>query len=194
LLGAVQAVKVAGAEDHAIEHFAQLNHARQHAAIRIRVLFDLFYSFADVAAVLGIGVVLLLSGRGMAAGTFSVGDFALFTYYLWFTTRLPSTIGGFIGDFNQQAVSIRRLVELVPDEPPIALVERFETRDLRLETSEAPQASSLNARASLLEVRGLTYHYPGSANGIENIQLRLERGSFTVITGRIGSGKTTLLR
>ncbi|MGE5222241.1 MAG: ATP-binding cassette domain-containing protein, partial [Omnitrophica WOR_2 bacterium] len=45
-----------------------------------------------------------------------------------------------------------------------------------------------------LVVRGLTYHYPGSQKGIENIHLDIPRGSFTVITGRVGSGKTTLLR
>jgi ATP-binding cassette subfamily B protein len=45
-----------------------------------------------------------------------------------------------------------------------------------------------------LDVEGLTYHYPGTDRGISGIDLRLERGSFTVITGRIGSGKTTLLR
>ena len=45
-----------------------------------------------------------------------------------------------------------------------------------------------------LEVRGLTYHFPESSNGIEEVDLVLERGSFTVVTGRIGSGKTTLLR
>jgi ATP-binding cassette, subfamily B, bacterial len=120
LFGAVQAVKVAGAEEHVIGHFSQLNQARGRASIRIHILYDVFFSFADVAAVLGIGVVLLLAGRAMSAGSFSVGDFALFTYYLGFTTRLPSTIGGFIGDFNQQAVASRRLIELVPDEPPSA--------------------------------------------------------------------------
>lgn len=40
----------------------------------------------------------------------------------------------------------------------------------------------------------LTYRYPDSRHGIEGIDLRLSRGSFTVITGQIGSGKTTLLR
>lgn len=45
-----------------------------------------------------------------------------------------------------------------------------------------------------LTVRGLSYHYPGSSHGIEQINLRLERGTFTVITGRVGAGKTTLLR
>ena len=45
-----------------------------------------------------------------------------------------------------------------------------------------------------LEATDLTYHYPDSGRGIDGISLRLARGSFTVVTGRIGSGKTTLLR
>ena len=45
-----------------------------------------------------------------------------------------------------------------------------------------------------IEALGLTYTYPGSQRGIKDIDLCLERGSFTVITGRGGAGKTTLLR
>jgi ATP-binding cassette subfamily B protein len=52
-----------------------------------------------------------------------------------------------------------------------------------------------------LAVRGLSYHFPNAngdeparGNGVKDIDLRLQRGSFTVITGRIGAGKTTLLR
>ncbi len=194
LFGAVQAVKVAGADEHVLGHFDALNNLRAKTTIRVHILFDLFHAFADIAASLGIGVVLLLASRALSNGTFSVGDFALFVYYMWFTARLPSTIGAFIGDYNQQAVAIRRLVELVPDEPPNALVERLETGDVRLEASEPLQVSNLKPQASLLQVRDLTYRYPGSANGIAGVDLRIERGSFTVITGRIGAGKTTLLR
>ena len=35
---------------------------------------------------------------------------------------------------------------------------------------------------------------PARQNGIAGIDLRLRRGTFTVVTGRVGSGKTTLLR
>jgi ATP-binding cassette subfamily B protein len=43
-------------------------------------------------------------------------------------------------------------------------------------------------------VDGLSYTHPESGRGIREIRLRLKRGSFTVIIGRIGSGKTTLVR
>ena len=45
-----------------------------------------------------------------------------------------------------------------------------------------------------IEALGLTYTYPGSRRGIVDIDLCLERGSFTVLAGRTGAGKTTLLR
>jgi ATP-binding cassette subfamily B protein len=45
----------------------------------------------------------------------------------------------------------------------------------------------------VLEAKKLSYRYPDTGRGIENIDLRVQRGSLTVITGRIGSGKTTLL-
>ncbi|MEK3780186.1 ABC transporter ATP-binding protein [Paenibacillus sp. FSL R5-0810] len=70
----------------------------------------------------------------------------------------------------------------------------------------APQVeeteSSLNPKPPMiyapplqqLEARGLTYRYPETGRGIENVSLNLTRGSFTVVTGMIGSGKTTLVR
>ncbi|MCP4753247.1 MAG: ABC transporter ATP-binding protein [Proteobacteria bacterium] len=45
-----------------------------------------------------------------------------------------------------------------------------------------------------LSATGLTHHYNSANKGIEGINLKIQRGSFVVVTGRVGSGKTTLLR
>jgi ATP-binding cassette, subfamily B, bacterial len=45
-----------------------------------------------------------------------------------------------------------------------------------------------------LVVRNLTYRHPTTGRGIADINLHLQHGSFTVVTGRIGAGKSTLLR
>ena len=123
LFGAVQAVKVAGAEDRATAHFERLNETRRRTAIRATLLEEFAFGMQGIAVTVGIGMMLLLAGQAMAAGTFTVGDFALFTYYLWFTTELPSYLGTFVGDIKQQEVAIGRLAELVPDEPDAVLVE-----------------------------------------------------------------------
>ena len=45
-----------------------------------------------------------------------------------------------------------------------------------------------------LTVKGLTYQYNSTGNGILDVNFQVTKGSFTVITGRIGSGKSTLLK
>ncbi len=194
LFSAVQAVKVANAEKDVIGHFRTLNDARRKAMLRDRLFGELLGSISDNAVSFGIGITLLLAAQAMAAKTFTVGDFALFVYYLWFTTRLPATWGMFIGDYKQQEVSIKRMVELIPDEQPGVLVEHAPIYE-RGALPEPPSTAAMpERRFDMLEVRGLSYHYAGTDRGITGIDLRIPYGSFTVVTGRIGSGKTTLLR
>lgn len=194
LFGAVQAVKVSTAESDVIRHFRTLNDTRRKMMLRDRLFGELLDSISDNAVTFGIGVTLLLAGQAMAAKTFTVGDFALFVYYLWFTTRLPSEWGKFIGDYKQQEVSIQRMIELIPDEPPHVLVKHAPVYERGRLPELVYRANTPAQQLETLEVQGLTYHYPGTDNGITGIHMRLKRGSFTVITGRIGAGKTTLLR
>ncbi len=190
----MQAVKVANAEKDMIEHLNRLGDVRRRAVVRARLFRELIDSISGSAAAFGIGVTLLLAGDAMARGTFTVGDFALFVYYLWFTTDLPPTLGSFIGDYKQQEVSIRRLEELVRPEPGAALVEHAPIYEHGpLPPVPFPGRAAAD-RLHRLDVHGLTYHHPGTTNGIGGIDLTLTRSSFTVITGRVGSGKTTLLR
>jgi ATP-binding cassette subfamily B protein len=188
LFGSVQAIKVAGAEPDVVAHFGELNELRGRAAVRTRLLQDVVFSFHSISATLALGITLLLVGGRMSAGTFTVGEFALFVSYIWFTAGFPSLIGTFIGDYQQQAVSIRRLGELLPDEGPQALVRPDAGR-----LPAAQEPAVVMPGAGLLEVRDLSARYP-TGGGVEGVDLALAPGSFTVVTGRIGSGKTTLLR
>jgi ATP-binding cassette subfamily B protein len=216
LFSAVQAVKIAGAEDHAVARFEHLNETRRRTAIRATLLEEFAFGMQGIAVTVGIGMMLLLAGQAMAAGTFTVGDFALFTYYLWFTTELPSYLGTFVGDIKQQEVAIGRLAELVPDEPGAVLVEPhpLEAVTATVRHCEGPHLRRSNLshkygiasgyrprndnvlgdQPALLEVRNLTCLHPGSDRGVRDVSFGVARGSFTVITGQIGSGKTTLLR
>jgi len=218
IFGAVQAVKVARAEGGVVDHLRALNDDRRRAELRLALFWGLLYSFAGTAVSYGIGVMLLLAGQAMAAGTFTVGDFALFVYYLWFTTELPLDLGAFVGDYKTQEVSIRRMAELVQPEPPTMLVEHHPL-PLSGRSPLPPvvyQPPSAAGRLECLEVRGLTYHHRRTtkrsdstedtegedprAGGLERgasmegVSFEVPRGSFTVITGRVGSGKSTLLR
>lgn len=200
LLTAVQAVKVAGAAEHAVARFVRLSETRRRTAIRAALLEEFAFGMQGISVTVGIGVMLLLAGRAMAAGAFTVGDFALFTYYLWFATELPSYLGTFVGDIKQQEVAINRLAELIPGEPRAALVARDTRMPGLVGASQASGHASRGADVSLdlLEVRNLTCLHERAGQeggrGVRDISFTVRGGSFTVITGQIGAGKTTLLR
>jgi ATP-binding cassette, subfamily B, bacterial len=195
-LGAVQAVKVAGAEVGVVDHLAMLNRTR--AQIEVRQVFyrGLLFALNNSVVNFGIGVMLLMAGTAIGQGTFTVGDFALFVSYLWFTTQVPSEIGTFYGDYKTQALSIERLMELIRPEPPSVLVEPHPIYDSGSLPEVTFPVKSPTDRLESLELHDLSYRYPASENGrgLEGVSFRLRRGDFVVVTGRVGSGKSTLAR
>ena len=192
--GAVQAFKVAGAEANVAAHFRQVNERRRKAALSDLLLTELLSSVSFNAANLGTGLVLLVAAQALRAGSFTVGDFALFVSYLGWLSVVISMFGSYLTKYRQVQVSLHRTVELMQGAPPAMLVRHYPIY-LRGRSPE-PAVPARTAADTLhrLEVIGLTYQHPGAARGIDGVTFTLERGSFTVITGRIGAGKTTLLR
>ena len=44
------------------------------------------------------------------------------------------------------------------------------------------------------EIQNLTFAYPGAADSLHDVNLKIEKGEYVVLCGRSGSGKTTLLK
>ncbi|HET8627561.1 MAG TPA: ABC transporter ATP-binding protein [Thermomicrobiales bacterium] len=193
LFGAVEAIKVAGAEERAMARLRPLDAARRRAARREAVFAEVLNAVYRHLGVLGTGVILLLAGRGLRSGALTVGDFALFVYFLDYTAGLTGSAGVLLGLARAADVALGRLLDLLPDAPPERLVAPAPV-PLRRPPPLAPtRPAAARPRLAALAVADLTYRHPASGRGIEGVSLRLERGSFTVVTGRVGAGKTTLL-
>jgi len=192
--GAVQAVKVAGAEASLAAHFARLNAARGRAAVRLRFYQALVDALGAATVGFGVAALLLLARQAMLARQFSVGDFALFVYYLNFTTSLPAYLGNFIGDYQTQAVSIDRMLDLVRPSPAPALIAPRPVPIRSDPPFPAGPASTAADRLEALAVTELSFWYPGGERGIAGATFTVRRGEFVVITGRVGAGKSTLAR
>jgi ATP-binding cassette subfamily B protein len=192
--GAVQAVKVATAEKNVIEHFHRLNDERRKLTIREKLFDDVLGSIYRNTSTLSTGVILILVGQSMRAGTFTLGDFSLFVYLLQSMGDLTTFAGMLAARYKQLGVSVQRMYRLMENAPLDALVQHSPV-DLTGPLPEVTYPDKRDAeRLHELSARNLTFHYPHSTNGIEGVNLRLRRGTLTVVTGRIGSGKTTLLR
>ena len=194
IFGAVQAVKVAGAEPGVLRRLSALNEERKKAAVKDLLCTEMIQSVNINMIHVGTGIVLLMSGRYMRDGSFTLGDFALFTSLLFGITQAMTQVGKTIAQHKRTTVSFDRMEAMMPGADPGKLVARA---PLHLDGHYPPipyTAWTEEHKLELLEVRGLTYHHPETDRGIEGVDLHLPKGSFTVITGRIGSGKTTLLR
>lgn len=194
LFGAAQATKVANAERHVIARFRELNEERRQAALKTRLYIEILHSVFWNTINLGTGLVLILAAQQLQSGTFTVGDLALFAYYLGSVTEFTAGLGMIAAVYRQAGVSLERIIKVLQGESADILV-RHGPVYVRGPFPEVPYTPKTAAhRLESLDVSGLTYRYPDSGRGIEAIDLHLTRGSFTVITGRVGSGKTTLLR
>jgi ATP-binding cassette, subfamily B, bacterial len=221
--GCVQAIKVAGAEEHALTRLAGLCELRRKAALKDGVFNQLLDSVYHNTVGIGTGVILLVLAGRVGAGGFRLGDFSLFIFCLSFVSDYTCFWGGFLAHFEQTKVALRRLGSLVGDASGMALA-----REQRLgiglnllrrgrggdeaHTGAASAAAGGVAAVAVagaggagyraedglepfgsLSARGLSYLYEGG-RGIQDLSLAIKAGELVVVTGRIGSGKTTLLR
>jgi len=191
--GAVQALQIAGAERRAAERLRQLNRERRDATVAQRLYaFVLFDRFVSALSQLGLGLAVLLGGRALRDGSFTVGDFALMTYLIPQIADFAWYAGGVLVFLRQARISLDGLEPLLAGAEPQALLAPRAVPWHRIKTKHVPLAEPVEP-LRLLSVRGLGYRYPNGA-GVADIDLELPRGSFTVLTGRIGAGKTTVLR
>ncbi len=199
IFGSAQAVKVATAENDVLARFNALNETRGRAAIKdrlyLQVVQSAVWNFLNVIT----GVILLLTASRLNAAnpggpTLTVGDFSLFIYYLGYVTDFTATFGILIAWYKQAGVALARMITLLQGADPLSLV-RHTPVHLKGDLPDVPfTPKTAEHRLDEVTVRGLSYHFEEGGRGIEDIDLTLRRGSFTVITGRIGSGKSTLLR
>ena len=193
----VQTIQLARAEKHVLSHIRELNKERLHATVRDRLLSQSFHSFFWNAATLCKGLIMLAAASSLRAGTFTVGDFALFVIYVGVLAEFVAVIGDFMMHLKQGAVSFERMTDLATDGAAVVAHKPIHMHG-PLPEVRAPRRSA-GDRLDRLEVDGLGFHWPMNGNGngrfaLRDIAFMIERGEFVVVTGRIGSGKTTLLR
>ena len=101
-----------------------MNTARKRATLRDTLLTQSLNAVFQNVQHIGTGAILIVSGHAMLSGEFTVGDLALFTFYLWVFSALVMDVGQLIVSYRQVGVGIGRLRDLLPGSSPEKLVER----------------------------------------------------------------------
>jgi ATP-binding cassette subfamily B protein/ATP-binding cassette subfamily C protein len=182
--GAVQAIKLSRAEEPVLGRFAALNEIRHRAALADTFLTELLRGVNRNMATIAIAVVLIVAASSLESGAMTLGELTIFLTYLPRLTDYMAFVGDIIAQHRRTGVAFERVRQLAVDASDSDLLDRARVQlsGALLEIEEKPlEAIPLEQ----LSVRGLTH---------ESIDFEVERGSFTVVTGKIGSGKSTLVR
>jgi ATP-binding cassette subfamily B protein len=106
------AIRLTNTHDRMIERLENLGEIRRAATLKdillSRILDSLIWNTTNV----GTGVILILAGPSMQTGAFSVGDFALFVFYLGWTSMLVQGTARTLAQYKQTGVSIERALAL----------------------------------------------------------------------------------
>ncbi|MGQ0432052.1 MAG: ATP-binding cassette domain-containing protein [Microthrixaceae bacterium] len=199
VFGAIGAVKVAGAEDAVARRFDELGDTRANAARVDQVALQVLRASSGAIGNLGTGLVVLLMVPALGRGDVTVGDVGLFASAVSVLSLLPRWAANLGAHHRQAEVSVERMARLLPDRSshgvvaPAPTTLRHGPGPFPTVPVGDPTARRGIERLERVDIVALSVAHPG-AEGIFDIDLTLERGSLTVVTGPVGSGKSTLLR
>jgi ATP-binding cassette subfamily B protein len=180
-LSGVRVVRAYCQEEHEIERFRRSN---EEYFRRNQVLIRLLGAFnPSMTLFLGLGamLVLWLGSRAVINGTITVGEFVAFNGYLVMLSW-PMIAFGWVTNMMQRGLaSWGRLLEVL-DYPPAISDANVTDRG----RTAVPEGA--------IEIRGLTFTYPGSSRPVlKDVSLRIEPGQTVAFVGSTGSGKSTLI-
>jgi ATP-binding cassette subfamily B protein/ATP-binding cassette subfamily C protein len=191
--GGVQAIKLAAAEKPILARLHHLNEVRHKTALSDTFLTEALRSINRNMSTISIGLVLLIAADSINNGEMSVGDLTIFLVYLPRLTDYMAFVGDIIAQHRRTGVAYERIRQLAVDAPDEALLDRSRV-PLEGDIPEIALPEIGIDPLQRLEVKDLSHWFPDGGEGLEGVDLVVERGSFTVVTGKIGSGKSTLVR
>lgn len=183
-LGALRPLRLHGTGEEEGVRLARLN-ARLTDRIVSFQLFDTAASgLPGLALTAALAWIYVLGGRLLESGIISLGTFVAFVLYQGKLFGPAQGLLGLVRSLQEARVSVERVAEVLTvgdSAPPCTAAEP--------EPDAAP-----GVERGAVELRGVSFAYPGKAPVFEGLSLTLRPGEKVALFGASGSGKSTLVQ
>jgi len=175
-LSGMRVVKAYGDEASEAGYFAARAEGCARENIRLGRVWGFFEPLIGALAMTSMVILLGAGGRMVVRGSVTLGEFVAFSSYLGTLIWPMMAVGWVVNMLQRGTASMARLQKIFNTPPDIV------------------GGSGAGVVEPSLEVRGLSFTYPGTeAVVLEDISFSVPAGSTLGIVGRTGSGKTTLI-
>lgn len=177
IVSGIRVIKSFAQEHHQTQQFNIHSGAFRSSCNRV-AFWDAFFGPAlELPVALGSVILLLLGTPMVIAGQVTIGQFFAFYQYIQRMIWPMSAIGIGLGHMQEGRASFRRIQEVLEFEEDVPDSGEVEIAELKS-----------------LEVRDLTFHYPGTVQpALDRLSFRINEGECLGIVGATGSGKSTLI-
>ncbi len=176
-LTGIRVVRAFARQGYETEKFGTKNAAFRNHNYRLIRLMGYYWGISDFFAMGQVGIVLIMGGRFIMAGTLTVGELFAFMTYVSMVIWPLRQLGRVLTDTGKAVVSMGRVNEIL-DAPEES-------------TERVPQSG--RARGEIL-FDHLTFGYDPDKPVLKDLSVHIRPGETLALVGPPGSGKSSLIR
>ena len=174
-----ETVKYFGNEEHEAKRYDKSLDRYEYASVISANSLSLLNAGQATIIAIGLTVVMVLAGYGVAAGRMTVGDFVLINSYLIQLYMPLNVLGSVYRNLRQSLIDMRAMFRLL---------------EIKAEVVDAPGAPALAVAGGALEFDQVNFSYDVRRSIMRDVSFSVPAGHTVAIVGPSGAGKSTVAR